>query len=374
MPNGRIYFPNLDGLRFIAAGLVMFWHTEHVKFELGLGGSVDLQHGNLVGHLGVILFFVLSGFLITYLLLEEERDQGKINVKDFLIRRVLRIWPLYFLVALLALFVIPFFSMLHRPVISPEEVVMNWPRKLLLYVLFLPTLIPQLSLRVPDAEHLWSIGTEEYFYLLWPFLLIAFWRFRLHLVALIFLGWPLVRFALVHGADSGSMLFRLLLAYWDLFEIDAMAIGACMAILLFRRSKALIVLLDLRLFLIVVMTTMFFMASKSLIEAIGFRILSVFFGVIILNLAANPRMARLLEWPWLRYLGRISYGLYMFHVAVAVFVVNLLIRIDKVHGLLAYPLVLLLTIAVAALSYRYFESLFLRLKSRFRPEKADIRF
>ncbi len=93
----KVYFKNLDGLRFIAALLVLIHHAEFFKQDAVEGVSaVYYEYTKHFGLLGVNLFFVLSGFLISYLLMEEQRRTNTINIKNFYIRRILRIWPLYF--------------------------------------------------------------------------------------------------------------------------------------------------------------------------------------------------------------------------------------------------------------------------------------
>ena len=90
----KIYFPNLNGLRFIAAFMVIVHHVEQFKSLFGLENVFhESPFISIVGKLGVVLFFVLSGFLITYLLLVEEEVTGTISIKSFYIRRFLRIWP-----------------------------------------------------------------------------------------------------------------------------------------------------------------------------------------------------------------------------------------------------------------------------------------
>ena len=96
----QVFFPNLNGLRFVAASLVMICHIEQWKGLNGLHRSL-LPFFDKIGSLGVTLFFVLSGFLITYLLLTEKQDKGTINVKKFYLRRVFRIWPLYYLIIII---------------------------------------------------------------------------------------------------------------------------------------------------------------------------------------------------------------------------------------------------------------------------------
>src|ERR1700679_371071 len=111
-----LYFPNLNGLRFIAALAVIIHHAEAFRWIFGLPNAWRTVPA--IGHLGdfgVVLFFVLSGFLITYLLLEEERVHGRIEVGRFYVRRALRIWPLYYLFVALALFALPYLSFFGVP-------------------------------------------------------------------------------------------------------------------------------------------------------------------------------------------------------------------------------------------------------------------
>ena len=99
--SNKIYFPNLNGIRFIAAFAVILHHLEQFKYLLGYKNNWENPIIHQIGPLGVILFFVLSGFLITYLLLVEEKQTKTISIKSFYMRRILRIWPLYYLIILL---------------------------------------------------------------------------------------------------------------------------------------------------------------------------------------------------------------------------------------------------------------------------------
>lgn len=156
-----------------------------------------------------------------------------------------------------------------------------------------------------------------------------------------------------------------LLKYWANFNIDCMAVGALMALLFFRGHKALNVLVDLRLFLVVLLIVIVTMAvdPKGLV---GYRAYSILYGVLVLNLAVNPRLSQLLEYPLLRYLGRISYGIYIYHIAVTMLVMHLFLRLNLPTDLLPYPFIFLFTIIVSWASHRFFESRFLRLRGRFR--------
>lgn len=363
----RTRFPNLDGLRFLAAALVVADHLEHSKHNLGLPHNGDLAHWSMLGHLGVLLFFVLSGFLITFLLLEEEQHTGRIRYRAFQMRRVLRIWPLYFMLVLLALFVFPAIDLLGMPGVDPQDVQARWPRKLALYLLFLPTLVPALAGAVPHAIHLWTIGTEQHFYLLWPLLLRFFRRHRLLVIAAVFVGYALVARFLASPAVAGLPGRDLLFLFWDKFRIDSMAVGAFFAVLVFQKSRVLPWLLDRRLFALLVVALPLLMGTGTLNAWFTYRVYAVLLGLLVLNLAVNPLARNALEQPPLRYLGRISYGIYIYHLAVIVLVLNVLAPLGLAKDVLTYPVVFAGTIAVAALSHRWFEGFFQRFRHRFSP-------
>ncbi|HYF69227.1 MAG TPA: acyltransferase family protein, partial [Ohtaekwangia sp.] len=91
----RIYFKNLSALRFFAATAVILHHIEQYKFWAKIPNTWGDVTTDALGHKAVSFFFVLSGFLISYLLMEEQKKAGHISIKDFYIRRLLRIWPVY---------------------------------------------------------------------------------------------------------------------------------------------------------------------------------------------------------------------------------------------------------------------------------------
>jgi len=101
------YFPNLDGLRFIGSLIIIIFHIEDIKLKENRPTISFIHSYNPIGNFDVSLFFVLSGFLITYLLLKEKKENGAINLKAYYARRTLRIWPLYYLIVILGVFVLP---------------------------------------------------------------------------------------------------------------------------------------------------------------------------------------------------------------------------------------------------------------------------
>src|ERR1043165_7686953 len=165
MSISRIYFPGLNGVRFIAAFLVILDHLELFKSYFQIRSFWSEAFSSHLGQFGVTIFFVLSGYLITYLLLLEKKETG-ISIKRFYIRRILRIWPLYFIIMMLGFFVFPHFAFLDIPTYSP--VGDNFLEKFLLFLFFLTNVAFVYFPGVPYANVLWSVAVEEQFYLIWP--------------------------------------------------------------------------------------------------------------------------------------------------------------------------------------------------------------
>ncbi|MDQ2769799.1 MAG: acyltransferase, partial [Bacteroidota bacterium] len=157
-PAPRIFFPNLNGLRFLAVALVIVDHTEGFRGTFGLPFWDDPALP-MLGQLGVTLFFVLSGFLITYLLLAEKETLGRIKFGAFYLRRVLRIWPLYYVMVILGLFVLPHIGFLAVP--GTELVADHLATKTALYAFIMPNVAKELYPTVPYLSPAWSIGVEE---------------------------------------------------------------------------------------------------------------------------------------------------------------------------------------------------------------------
>ena len=366
MKKQKIYFPNLNGLRFIAAFLVIIHHLEQLKSISKIENYWDaIPFIGIIGKLGVILFFVLSGFLITYLLLAEENSFKKISIKEFYMRRILRIWPLYFLIITLAFVVLPNIELFTLPGYSKDVIYSNLAWKLILYAIFFPNLVLSLLGTVPYASHTWSIGTEEQFYLVWPVILKYIKKHRILLMVGIIISYLAIKFFLLTSFGNYIPYSNVIRAFWNSFPIDCMAIGGLYSILLFQKSKYLkyIIRNDLFYFSICLMTL--FMIKGIYIPYIHYEFYSVFFGLIIINFAVNKKIKISLENTILNYLGNISYGIYMYHPIGIVLTLYISLSFDIHTNWLIYPLSLILTITMAGLSYKYFESFFLKFKVRF---------
>lgn len=366
MDKEKIYFPNLNGLRFIAACLVIIHHIEQFKWIFKLNSYWGIIPCIvIIGKLGVVLFFVLSGFLITHLLLVEESIFNRISIRKFYVRRILRIWPLYFLIIILALIILPNISVFTWPGFEKDFVYKDLFLKIILYLLFLPNLVFAILGIVPYASHTWSIGTEEQFYLAWPIILKVFKKYRVLLMMFIVVAYLLVAIAL-HTHYTNFIPYKQgIIAFWKSFNIDCMAIGGFYAILLFQNSSFLKIFMNNYLFYFTIITVSAFMIMGVEIPYVHNELYALLFGVIILNFAANKKITISLENKFLNYLGKISYGLYMYHPIGIVLSLYLVISLGCITNWLIYPLSIILTIILAAISFRYFESVFLNFKSKF---------
>jgi peptidoglycan/LPS O-acetylase OafA/YrhL len=362
----KVYFPNLNGLRFIAALLVIIHHIEQFKKLFGLENIYDqFSFIAIIGKLGVILFFVLSGFLITYLLLAEEEVTGTIAVKDFYIRRLLRIWPLYYFIVIISFFILPYFSFLE---VAPytSQLLSSFKIKLLFFFLFLPNIALIAFPPVPFASQSWSVGVEEQFYLLWP-LLMKNSKNKLKLLVGVIIVYFLVKYGItsyvkVFGATKWT---TLLYGFVGGFSIDCMAIGGILAYCLYQRKK-IINFLYVQYVQYVTYGALFILISFGVkIPHIHYEFYGLLFGIVILNLAANKNSIVNLENSVLNYLGKISYGLYMFHPLAIVITLKSLIFFNINNIIFQYVLSFALTVIISGISYKYFESYFLRKKTRF---------
>ena len=184
-PPDRVYFPELDGMRFIAFLLVYLFHQGIPWPVLArLVGDTATRRLQENGGYGVQLFFILSGYLITTLLLREEARYGRIALRAFWIRRILRIWPLYYLIVLIGFFVIfPF-----GPQFTVASFLATLKTHFLPFVLFLGNWSMLLINPIPSdsLSVLWSVCVEEQFYLIVPLLIaLVMPRFRIALVGLV---------------------------------------------------------------------------------------------------------------------------------------------------------------------------------------------
>ncbi len=377
------YFPNLDGLRFIGSLIIIIFHIEDIKFINHRETLAPLRYYSLIGNMDVSLFFVLSGFLITYLLLKEKKATGTINLKSYYTRRTLRIWPLYFLIVMAGFFVLPHISWFTEDY-SSNIYKHFWPF-FFATLLFLSPFVRSTSGLPRTIGPIWSVGVEEFFYICWPIVLKItkkyLWIFLSVVVLVLF-----VRNALFLGNDFFSWkelhntLFRFARGVIMQYRVSCMAIGGIGAYwVIFEKNKILhfIYRKDVQWVTYVITISLLLLRigvkpiAKEGFPSVFYEMYSVFFMVIIVNLATNSRSILSLDYKWMNYLGKVSYGLYMYHPILRILSLQMTESIFKreVSGwqmnVVLYASTLIFTIITAIISYEFFEKGFLKLKTKF---------
>lgn len=375
MSNIRVYFPNLNSIRFVAALAVMIHHIELTKYWFGQPNIYTSSFvGGVFGQLGIILFFVLSGFLITYLLLAEQQATDSISIKNFYIRRILRIWPLYYFIVILGLFILPHIKAMAVPGYT-EEIHNHFLAKTLMFLSFIPDVAYAVYKHVPYAEQAWSVGVEEQFYVIWPLLIALVVRQKKTLNMLIgvigfYTAIKIISIVLNNKYESNVAISDFY-QFWQNFCIDCMAIGGIGAYLLFYKKEKVLKVLYNRYLQIALYLIVFIITIKGFaIPYFTYQLYSLIFVVLILNLASNPKSVLNLEYKPLNYLGKISYGLYMYHNIVLAACLKFLlyegITLNSLWGnVLYYAVAITVTIIIASLSYEYFEKWFITAKVKY---------
>ncbi len=367
----NIYFEGLNGLRFFAALAVIITHIELTKnfFKIQNCWQSSTLIFNL-GGLGVYFFFVLSGFLITYLLIIEKQKTGTVAVKKFYIRRVLRIWPLYFLILIVGFFVLPNFKQID---IQYQKVYFeqNFFPNLILFLFMLPNLAFSIFPAVPHIGQLWSIGVEEQFYIAWPLIVKQSAKLLKTLIIIILSLIVLKIVVLLLGKmfyqETWYIALKKLIA---MSKFESMAIGGVGAYLLSIKHSVInfIKLPFVAISALILILLIIYFIPEKLQDAQHLPI-SVLFLVIILNVISS-------QTKWIKnklfdFLGKISYGIYMYHLMI---IPCVLIIIQKfvtpnsnyfLFNVLLYTFTIITTLLVSWLSYNFFESRFINLKDKF---------
>jgi peptidoglycan/LPS O-acetylase OafA/YrhL len=340
---GRL--PALDGLRGFAILLVYLLHYR------GGGQSANrlihaIYTAQGAGWVGVDLFFVLSGFLITGILLEYTPLIDR--TKRFYIRRALRIFPIFYLIAIALLAL--------TPIIGAQ-----WKTGHLAYLIygqnFASLIDPSLDTPGPliSLDHLWSLAVEEQFYLIWPFVI---WSMRprtaLKVCIALVLVAPVIRY------------FVPVAVAYRVVRFDGFAMGAAVAIAV--KSGAVIKQWKYLAACITLLVSVMFLSGTVSpvtrgIVAIGITASGLTFSGLLVSAISGGYISRLLSVHWLRLLGRYSYGLYIYHLLwIKAFMLFAPVGMLKQAMWLAGTVAINLTAAI--LSYHFLEMPFLRLKDR----------
>ncbi len=358
------WFPGLNGLRFIAAAMVVIMHIHN---NMGVSSLPQLPAWPILfkGLTAVSFFFVLSGFLITYLLLQEQQSTNTVSIRSFYLRRVFRIWPLYFII--IAAGILFYWEIVPKLHLQFEN---TYPHGLAiaLYVFFLANLMNSLY-HVGGMLHItWSIAVEEQFYLFWAPLVKRFSKKIPFLISIV----TIASLAL-HALNTLNVFHysKEMHAFIGTLQFHYMGFGAGFAWLLFKKKKWLLQLpfftsrfLQSIFALLLVGYLLFYMKTVTgdLITPVP---LAILFGWLIINVSSNNSSIISLENKPLNYLGKISYGIYMYHMPVLyamsfLFKKYIFLTTGSYYFPMFFSMVFLFTISIASLSYFYVEQPILR--------------
>ena len=366
------YIKSLDGVRAIAIVLVMSLHTGIMHY----------------GWVGVQLFFVLSGYLITGILWKEKNRSGPIPLKfrKFWVRRSLRIFPLYFG---------------YLFVLTITYLLFHFPHSYRVYIPYLLTYTYNFTRSFhgwqinPAFAHLWSLAIEEQFYLFFPVVLFLSNRrfIRLFMVLVVIIS-PISRYLIgMHFIDRGYAGEQLAtIVYWNtLSHLDAFFLGGLIPVLSLNKSirkprwllwgsVALVLVAgavnyvyqDHRSFYLTDLGYAFG-HTDNYVYVWQYSLLNLLFASLILLLVSAHRPVvsgwrRLLESKWLVRVGKVSYGMYIYHWLIWFYLFEDIIKPHSVmvRAVLFIPYIAIVYL-VAAMSYRFYESPFIKLKDRYFP-------
>jgi peptidoglycan/LPS O-acetylase OafA/YrhL len=342
----KSHLPSLDGIRAIAVALVVFYH-------LGIPG--------VPGGMGVLIFFVLSGFLITWLLLKEEERFGRISLKLFYARRTLRIFPAFY---------VYWFLIIALSVISSRHIF----RAQALCSFFYVSNYYQSIFGDPNTglSHTWSLGIEEQFYVLWP---VTFMFLKKNRHRIRFLLWSIAAvwcyreflILVVHRSEA---------YIYEAFDTraDHLMVGCILAVALRERVWPRLWQLLVRSPQCMWITISGFVISAALThlgratyrDSVGFILEPLLAAALIVQGTAysSAALGKILNWGWVSYVGVISYSIYLYH-PLAMGLGEKLFR--KLPGLAsAAPLgAVLSVVAVGSASYWLLEQPLQKLRARF---------
>jgi len=350
-------FGSLNGVRFLSIAAVIWHHSPGIDFQITAWRILKR------GFLGVDFFFVLSGFLITTLLLREEVRTGRFSLLDFYWRRTLRIIPVYF-------FVVTSVSVYYVLIKGETRYLELVPY----YYLFLSNFLTE---GIPTLGPLWSLAVEEQYYLIWPLLLLLVPR-RMILPVLVLMiaanvAGIMGSFAMlgVEPVQTGQLRIALPAATYA-----PILLGSVVAVLLHHERSFVLLfrLLGHQFTPIITFAGLLLLVQYAPPDLRGLPNLAIHLMMsaclVALVVRENNILAPLLAWRPIARVGEISYGIYLYHL-IALHIAG--IGLAQIGMKSPWPLLLtysLLSIVIAEISYRTLEAYFRSLKHR-RPGRAD---
>jgi peptidoglycan/LPS O-acetylase OafA/YrhL len=354
------HITSLDGLRGAAVLFVLARHFE-ILAPQGLTGITFIDHFFRGGYLGVDIFFVLSGFLITSLLLNEHTAHSKIYLLRFYGRRFLRLLPALSLLLVLYSIVTVLegqeFSSISSGIWASFFYYLNWQ-----YVLNFPR-------SYGDLGYLWSLSIEEQFYIVWPAVVILLLRIsKRALVHISFIA-VLIAFVMWHRhvlwtTTTEVPYERLIIFIRTDARIDSLLVG-CITAFVYRYRLISIKLSQLLAIFGVIILFLYLEFSQPYTGYMfsgGFTVVAVSVGCLILGLTtSNFYLTRLLSGRFIVLIGKTSYGIYLWHYPIFTFVNRHMTNVDEIYKVVT---ALLFTALFTTASWMLIETPALRLKNR----------
>jgi len=373
----------LDGVRGLAILLVLLHNLEIDAPAPGLAARV-FKVLSTAGWIGVVLFFALSGYLITSILLRSRTAPR--YFRNFFLHRLLRIFPLYYATLAIVLLAVPHLVRLPRW-LAPELDHQLW------FWTYLSNWTIPFGRGIGGLDHLWSLAVEEQFYLVWPLVVRALAPRRLAQLALVLGAGALLFRTLVRATGSLDAMVNY---YWTTARIDALAFGALIAVAgtdqgiraRLARWRDPLLVTTLVAVALLTLATRGFPRHHPVVDTFGYSLVGVWAALVVARAAqigagggggsAEPAapdwMVRGLRHPALRWWGRYSYGIYVFHGILHHVISGWLpawwLQPTSTGGYLVTAIAYLtavggLSAGLAFVSYHLFEKRFLALKSRF---------
>jgi peptidoglycan/LPS O-acetylase OafA/YrhL len=354
------YIPQLDGIRGLAIILVVSFHYF---------GYIPLFS---FGWCGVDLFFVLSGYLITSRLIASQKQKD--HLKKFYINRALRILPLYYLT--LILFYAGINLLLKKENFHSFDFYRsNW----ISFALFFQnwTFIHSGQVKENFLDHYWTLAVEEQFYLVWPFFLYYFHKQKYFYKLVFVLVLLIIMLRIFLYVQYPQWQDYRHYFYNTFCRMDAFLIGGCLFLLQKNNKASRFTGYYFGAFLVVILG-MFFIGDMShvnpFISTIGYTLIAITFAGLIHTVSENSSkfLSIIFNYKWIRFTGKISYGLYIFHwillIALESRVQQWLLKFIHFSNQRAHLLSLIICLAISyiisVISYFYFELYFLKQKVR----------
>jgi peptidoglycan/LPS O-acetylase OafA/YrhL len=355
MNQAKIYLPGLNGIRAIAAIGVVVSHITRRGMDFGLNPYLfGSDNGDTVGwdlaEFGVTMFFALSGFLVTYLLLFE-KEQGTISIAKFYARRALRIWPLYYLYILACILVWYLFS------ISLQS------DSFWFYIFFSANVPFILSTTMPFLIHYWSLGVEEQFYFFWPWL--VKWSKKKLVRTIIILIVLMVGMKLfLHFFYPNSLLEKII----HVTRFHCMLAGALTATWYYNKNELFIRTTTNKILQLISWVGFGIIALNKFhfASVLDNELCAIITCIIIVGQIESKGIINL-ENKFFDLVGKWSYGIYVIH-PIIIFLFSTFLKNSTpylfLNYLIVYGAIFGATLLLAGLSYRFYERPFLRLKIR----------